>query len=122
MASSTSSKAACQKIQTEPNCGTAACYYNSCRHVVVSEVLIGQAEEKQRCGEPSVVVMPRESGASSTPRRFDWNAEFSGMLDHPLSRMMTVLMGGQGGASLPHQLQPFVLGQHGDAVLLGFRK
>jgi hypothetical protein len=24
--------------------------------------------------------------------------------------------------SLPHQLQPFVLGQHGDAVLLGFRK
>jgi hypothetical protein len=33
--------------------------------------------------------MPRESGASSTPRLFDSIAGVSGILDHPLSRMMT---------------------------------
>jgi len=35
--------------------------------------------------------MPRESGASSTPRPFDSIIDASGILDHPLSRVMTVV-------------------------------
>jgi hypothetical protein len=33
--------------------------------------------------------MPRESGVSSTPQLFDSIISGSGILDHPLSRMMT---------------------------------
>src|ERR1700730_17457942 len=35
------------------------------------------------------LVMPRESGASSTPRPLDFNISNSGILDRPLSRAMT---------------------------------
>jgi hypothetical protein len=38
--------------------------------------------------------MPRESGVSSTPRPIDSIASVSGILDHPLSGMMTVVIGG----------------------------
>src|SRR3954453_10522630 len=37
----------------------------------------------------SSVVMPRESGASGTPRLLDSGLAASGILDHPLSRVMT---------------------------------
>jgi hypothetical protein len=36
-----------------------------------------------------MIVMPRESGASSTPRPLDSITSASGILDHPLSRVMT---------------------------------
>jgi uncharacterized membrane protein len=35
--------------------------------------------------------MLRESGASSTPRPIGSTTEVSGILDHPLSRMMTTI-------------------------------
>jgi len=38
---------------------------------------------------PRTAVIPRESGGSSTPRCIDFIAGASGILDHPLSRMMT---------------------------------
>jgi hypothetical protein len=37
--------------------------------------------------------MPREGGASSTPRLFDSIAEVSGILDRPASRAMTAAGG-----------------------------
>jgi hypothetical protein len=40
---------------------------------------------------PNTAVMLRESGASSTPRRLGSIVGVSGILDHPLSRMMTVV-------------------------------
>jgi hypothetical protein len=36
-----------------------------------------------------MIVIPRESGGSSTPRPIGSKIDFSGILDHPLSRMMT---------------------------------
>jgi hypothetical protein len=41
----------------------------------------------------STVVIPREGGVSSTPRLLGSIAGVSGILDHPLSRMMTVVPG-----------------------------
>jgi hypothetical protein len=40
------------------------------------------------CPRPQGVIL-RESGVSSTPRPFDSITAISGILDHPLSRVMT---------------------------------
>jgi hypothetical protein len=44
-----------------------------------------------RGATPKEVVIPREGGVSSVPRLLDVTANVSGILDHPLSRMMTAV-------------------------------
>src|ERR1700730_1865566 len=44
-----------------------------------------------------LVVIPRDSGVSSTLRRFGVSTQVSGILDHPLSRVMTVNVTLDGG-------------------------
>ena len=50
------------------------------------------------------LVIPRESGVSSTPRLIDSIADVSGILDHPLSRVMTVV--DADSTQHPRRLQP----------------
>src|SRR5579863_5751685 len=64
---------------------------------------------------------PRKRGIQyAAASRF--NRTVSGILDHPLSRMMTAVGLAAASPSLPDQLQPLVLAQDLYAVLLGFRE
>src|SRR5258708_107270 len=69
-------------------------------------------------------VIPRESGVSSTPQRCCstlalWNTGSSAFADDDIRMWVDAVHFPVPDASPPDQFQPFVLGKHGDAVLLG---
>jgi len=61
---------------------THACEYGS-------RLKAGTTDRGARTFAYPTIVMPRACGASSTPRLIDSIAGASGILDHPLSRVMT---------------------------------